>query len=1139
MTIRILNSAAVALSTAVLLSACGGGGDSAGGRAEDPSTQSQGLVYAYPSDNQGEVSTAAPVILRFSASVSAGDAMNGIRLYEGGADGREMTPNVEAVQGEPNNVMIVPADDDPFQPNQQYTVVIDDLRLTNGDTARDRTLQFTTRALHEGPKQLVVTDMDDFNVIRTFPNFDNQTVADGERLAAMDFSSFRFQMSQPVDRGTAVYGESVTLTYGVDDEQVPATLLVDGRYLTVDPEPEHLDPSQNYTLTLTGDLASTYGANLTEQRFRFRPLDTSPRGEPTELVQRLTVGGRSKLTGRDVNQVPVNGTLLGEDANVTQARAESVIAELGDATQFPETLPIRLPKGTVLNGDEINPILIGGEVPAGFGSGDVTMTLLSDATGYLMQNPYSDGGESGARMIKLMMDVGIATGEARANGAFTQDLLHIELVGMANIDTDAGVLNVDAVSVVEPDILGQEFGYGLLSFQLQSYEDQNNAPRAAEDTTPPVLQSWTLDNDSDLVGNKSGIYRTGDAIVLNFDEVLDHNVDNISAILYENGVEQSGLSVSVDGTAIVIRPKNEISYNYENQEKSYRLQLSGVSDLFGNEWTGVVDDVFELPNYVQNATQTYDEDGPVNIETNALKHSPILLSSYPGFPCALDESSLDLSAGVQGRCEGSFPGVMTGGADDLIPQDDLLPLQALPANKPIVVQFSKIIDPESVQTTGAAPSFVVSEVDENGAALGRIPGSVRVTGKTIMFIPDNPWKEGSYYSYKIASNGDSSSSDAVCDGQGAVCGLADGLPIQTVVFADLNIGPYDSVSNNDKQIYFDATPKPYDAGGPDFRQYFVGGPDGTSVVQILKNTPSYDVNANFRHDNNREVGPEQMSPFLQYQPAYATYSYAENFQEPGAENQPEDPNADPALDPGGVLPPPNSAKVLSREMPNLTEPSAINGANFGCGYSDAQLLDPNNINAGVLITGALECPTQKFTFLNGALVAEVTNDVDPEMGIKVLIWPGQIMSSSVPIFTQFSAFPFAVEGASGAQILRMRYEEDEKGNRTRPITGWISDSSGSLMLSADVDLYMDGVDLDSYFPINNPSHNLYSKQISMELTGEVDFLDDGRLVIEQYNLNDVEVDVKLYGTNGSYQGDVPITIPAYGTNIQYVSESIK
>ncbi|QJX01903.1 hypothetical protein HML84_05700 [Alcanivorax sp. IO_7] len=66
----------------------------------------------------------------------------------------------------------------------------------------------------------------------------------------------------------------------MDDEQVPATLLVDGRYLTVDPEPEHLDPSQNYTLTLTGDLASTYGANLTEQRFRFRPLDTSPRGSP-------------------------------------------------------------------------------------------------------------------------------------------------------------------------------------------------------------------------------------------------------------------------------------------------------------------------------------------------------------------------------------------------------------------------------------------------------------------------------------------------------------------------------------------------------------------------------------------------------------------------------------------------------------------------------------------------------------------------------------------------------------------------------------------------------------------------------------------------------------------------------------------
>ncbi|MGB0538713.1 MAG: hypothetical protein ACPGJX_15190, partial [Alloalcanivorax venustensis] len=79
-----------------------------------------------------------------------------------------------------------------------------------------------------------------------------------------------------------------------------------------------------------------------------------------------------------VNEVPVNGTLLGENKNITQASAEVVRAELADVTTYTDVTPIRLPKGTVLNGAEINPILIGGEVPAGFGSGDVTMTVLSD-----------------------------------------------------------------------------------------------------------------------------------------------------------------------------------------------------------------------------------------------------------------------------------------------------------------------------------------------------------------------------------------------------------------------------------------------------------------------------------------------------------------------------------------------------------------------------------------------------------------------------------------------------------------------------------------------------------------------------------------------------------------------------------------
>jgi len=1121
----LLSSVAV-LSTAMLLTACGGdGGDSpVDDFGSNPGEgDNQALLYAYPDNGQGEISTAAPVVLRFSSAVNLGEAGNAITLYEGDPQDNEMvgyTP--QPVEKEPNNVMLEPDED--LKPNQKYTVVIDDLRLRKG-VAKDQTLTFTTRPLNEGPKDLVVKK-DTFEVSRHMP--------DGSEMEpVMDFSSFRFQFTQPIDRATATYGDSVTLTSSGGDI-VDATLLIDGAYMTVDPDAEYLNAGETYTLDITADLASTYGQTFGADSYTFTPKDSSPGRDPAILVQKLTQGNTSRLTGKPINQVPVNGTLLGEDDNITQASAEVVRAELADVTTYTDVTPIRLPKGTVLNGAEINPILIGGEVPAGFGSGDVTMTVLSDASGYLVPNPYAENNPDALRIVHLMMDVGIATSEARANGAFTQDLLHIELVGLAEVDPEAGVLNLDAVSMVEPNILGQEYGYGMLSFQLQSYKDQSNPPEGIADTEPPTLQSWSLDPMSNLVGDKATVFRSGESIVLNFDDVLDPDLSDASVVFYRNGVEQADVSMYVDGSALVVTPQNDITYNYQNQQNAYRLQVNGISDLAGNEWNGSIDNAFALPNYIQNATQTYDEDGPTQIETAAIRHSPILLSAYPGFPCALNESEADLVAGIQGRCEGGFPGQMEGGTDDIIPRDDLLPVQALSSNKPIIVQFSKLINPASVRLNS---TFSVNKVDVNGSSIEAVPGQLSVKGKTITFVPDFPWEEGAYYRYTVSSNGDSNSSAAICDGTGSVCGLVDGLPIQTAVFADLDIKPYETPKNPDKEFFFDADPKPYDGGGPDFRQYFKGGSKTNSVVQVLKAAPASDVNANFRHDRNPEVTPDQISDNLSYNPAYKIYRYDGGFQEPGAENQPSDPYVQEGLDPNGVQPPPNSAKTLSREGPNSVAPQTINGASFGCGYSDAIPQGPL-----AMITGSLECPRQKFTYLNSALVAEVTEEFDTENGIKVLIWPAQIMSSSVPVFTQFGLFSQVVEAASGAQILRMRYEKDENGNRNQPITGWITQDNGNLVLTADVDLYMDGVDLATYFPINEPSHNLFSKPIAMQLSGNVNFLSDGRMVIEQYNINNVDVDIKLYSGasgGGGLAGDIQLRIPAYGSRLQYISESIK
>ena len=517
----ILKQSLLLLSSATLLAACGGdGGDSPvddfGSNPGEGGNQS--LLYSYPDDGQSEIATRAPIVLRFSSRVSTGQAEQNIILRRE-ADGTELGFSAEEVPGERRGVVLQP--DEELDPHTRYVIDVQGLDLARGPSA-DREIEFSTRALQRGPKNLVTTDSD-FELSRTFPS-------GAEQEPVMDFSTFRFQFTQPIDPATARYGQGGDATVTLTDSEgnlIDAALLVDGPYMTVDPEPEHLDTKTEYTLTLGSGLSSTFEQDFTGDNgvITFTPKDSSPRGEPTIMVQRITEAvkpsgepNRSELTGAPVNEVPVNSTLLGEDS-ATRSSGD-VRAELADVTQYTEVTPVRIPRSTILTGTNID-VMIGGAVPAGISSGAVKMHFLSDATGYLVPNPYADNRDDALRIVRLFMDVAISTENAEANGGFTQDILHIELIGTAEVDPQAGVLNLDAVSVVEPDVLGQEFAYGLLSFQLQSYKDQNNPPAEFADTTPPTLQSWTLaDNTAEGGPDKTKLAKPGDPIILNFSEQI-------------------------------------------------------------------------------------------------------------------------------------------------------------------------------------------------------------------------------------------------------------------------------------------------------------------------------------------------------------------------------------------------------------------------------------------------------------------------------------------------------------------------------------------------------------------------------------------------------------------------------------------
>ena len=107
----------------------------------------------------------------------------------------------------------------------------------------------------------------------------------------------------------------------------------------------------------------------------------------------------------------------------------SLAADLGFVPDFADAVPLRVPAGTVLRGAPVD-VNILGEIPAGIDTGDLQITLLSDANGYLIPNPFSTEATA-PRYALLRMDAAMTAEGTIANAALSQNLLNIQVVGLA------------------------------------------------------------------------------------------------------------------------------------------------------------------------------------------------------------------------------------------------------------------------------------------------------------------------------------------------------------------------------------------------------------------------------------------------------------------------------------------------------------------------------------------------------------------------------------------------------------------------------------------------------------------------------------------------------------------------------------
>ncbi|MEP3562160.1 MAG: Ig-like domain-containing protein, partial [Marinobacter sp.] len=825
----------LALIPAMLLAACGGSDEQEIKQSVKDSNQSVSLVYSYPMDGQADVSPKADIVLRFSHAIADDDATLAQKIQVDSSAGSPAFTVTKIDGGKSLKLEI--AEGQTLASRETYSITFNEPLLTESgreintpNAVGEPGIQFDTRGEFSGVAELAQTS-DDFAVAWQVP-------ANGTAFEAANFSTFRLALTHPVHPEWQKHGGSIELL-DKNGAAVPATVLVKGNRITVDPcvtdDPKEcgskddiLNAGQEYTLKLNNLASLTNGpdgARLSKS-FSFTPRATGP----TVVLQQSAIDSdngaiRSVLNGERINGVTLNSVLQGKAGPSQQTG--NMFAELAYAPSFKadEALPLRIPKGSVLTSTSLD-VLVGGLVPVTEArpdgepagplqtTGDIKVTMISDASGYMSPNPYTDD-LNAPRHITLFMDISMNTEEAQPNASLSQDLMGVELRGIALVQD--GVLTIDALGMVEPNLLGQEYTDSTIAFHLQAATDVDSVLDAEVlrefDNTAPNLVSWMPgDKDNAVPKTRQDMQRPGDPVILFFDEPLDEaSVSRNVSLTADNGETSSSIAFAynLDGTTLALNPEGGLKHGV-----TYSLNFSGVTDLAGN--AGSYGELtFALPQL---------DDGNGTVE----QRSPFALTTYPGYPCVTEPSSQSLADNNHGYCKDA--------AGDELPKDgegnaqsrDQLPVTTLPEDRPIVVVFSQSMDLESIRLND---TFKVEKANEDGTSAGIVEGRLEKNNQRIRFYPDEKWDStgNTLYKYTLVTDnfGDPETEEGktAADCSRVICG------------------------ENEQAFTASLLMSPTANGGESLEIFFRGEQSVNSVFTPLRNLPIRDANSNYIIDS--------------------------------------------------------------------------------------------------------------------------------------------------------------------------------------------------------------------------------------------------------------------------------------------------
>jgi hypothetical protein len=593
-----------------------------------------------------------------------------------------------------------------------------------------------------------------------------------------------------VNTDTLITGETFKFQKVGTTEQVAGELIAKGRYLTFDPAND-LEDDASYELIITDAVKDIAGNSFSPVNRTFVAAYAGVRSYSTmNVTNNLAVDVASPYSGESFNVVTIQSVLIGHK-DTTYVKAD-LITELANLGKFKDSAPLVIRKGTIMNSSELS-VKVGGEFPTGFKTGNIRMTTISDATGFLIENLNSDH-KYAPKQLHMLMDVAMTTdGEldendvfinGKANGGLSQNIMHLEILG--TVRTVGTKMVIDAVGEIDLTILGVDNANAQVSFHMESYTE-DTAPTIPVDIISPFLQS------AYPAGNTAH-FSLGDNINYTYNEPLDlASLQNITLTDADNNVVAT--RVSQDGSAIMVDPVANLA-----SATTYTAR-GALRDLAGN------------PAYLQQSFTT-----PYKTQ-DIRKTSPLVEGMVPGYACAM--YGYDYGNDIAGRC--------AGGLDT----DQKFNIFNLQQDREIFVAFSQPIDKASLVLGNSCDtgSFRVEIVNTSGACLETVPGLMSYDNKILTFAPYEGWTDlgDNLYRYALMTAKNFTKGQVDCSNGSAICSEA-GYPLQTTLLKGKSVE---------------------DQGGPHMRVPFRAAPADNLVFNPLM-MPTTDTNRDYRWSESQE-----------------------------------------------------------------------------------------------------------------------------------------------------------------------------------------------------------------------------------------------------------------------------------------------